>query len=117
MRLKVKIGDKIQDSSDRNRYGTIEKAIRSSGQATVKWNTGLHTTISTARIHALPGRKTGYLLLPPGWQPMPELAAMADASADVDAAELRKETQARATESEAGVTSDKLDHEPTGHGY
>ncbi len=116
MRLKVKIGDKIQDSSDRNRYGTIEKAIRSSGQATVKWNTGLHTTISTARIHALLERKTGYLLLPPGWQPEPARTD-ANADADADAAELRKETQARAAEAEADVASDKLDHEPTGHGY
>ncbi len=92
MRLKVKIGDKIQDSSDRNRYGTIEKAIRSSGQATVKWN------------------------LPPGWQPEPARTD-ANADADADAAELRKETQARAAEAEADVASDKLDHEPTGHGY
>jgi len=112
MRLKLKVGDKIQDSSDPRRYGTIEKAIRSSGQATVKWNTGLHTKISTARIHALPERRTGYLLLPPGWQPMPELA---DASANAEAAELRKETQARAAEADAA--SDKLDHDPTGHGY
>ncbi len=36
---------------------------------------------------------------------------------DADAAELRKETQARAAEAEADVASDKLDHEPTGHGY